>query len=241
LGGNLLLLKQNGNKKRSRCYMKKQILLTAFVVITTMAMAQIKPSFGVRAGVVSSAVKGDAVNNLESTLDLANGMITTANRTGFFAGGYASIPVSNILSVEPGLYYSQKGYQLAGSFSLKGLGILAANARANLRSDYIDVPVLLKANFDGFQIFGGPQVSYLVNSNLNTRAGALGINLLNRNINATSLFNKWDAAFTGGLGYKFSNGFNVTASYDHGFSRVDANRSVNSYNRVFKLGVGFEF
>jgi hypothetical protein len=72
------------------------------------------------------------------------------------------------LSVER-LYYSQKDIN-GRIFSLKGLGILAANARANLRSDYIDVPVLLKANFDGFQIFGGPQVSYLVNSNLNTRA-----------------------------------------------------------------------
>jgi hypothetical protein len=36
LGGNLLLLKQNGHKKTFALLYEKAILLTAFVVITTM-------------------------------------------------------------------------------------------------------------------------------------------------------------------------------------------------------------
>src|SRR4051812_2448424 len=150
--------------------MKKQLLLSVCIAISSLAIAQVKPSFGVRAGLSSAGMRGDAVNSLKNTIDFANGMISTTNHTGFFAGGYATIPVSTLLSVEPGLYYSQKGYELNGAFNLKGLSFLGANAKADLNSQYIDIPVLLKANINGFQVFAGPQVSYLVQSDLRTRA-----------------------------------------------------------------------
>lgn len=221
--------------------MKKHILLSVCIAVSSLAFAQTKPSFGVRAGLSSAGMRGDAVNSLKSTLDFTNGKISTNDHLGFFAGGYANIPVSNILSLEPGLYYSQKGYELKGTFSLKGLNFLGANAKANLNQQYIDIPVLLKANFNGLQVFAGPQVSYLLQSDLKTTAGALGINLLNKHIDASSQFNRWDAGVTGGIGYQFTNGFNVMAAYDYGLSRVDANRTLNSYNRSFKVGVGFIF
>jgi len=53
----------------------------------------------------------------------------------------------------------------------------------------------------------------------------LGINLLNNKIDATNQFNRWDAALTGGIGYQFSNGINLTASYDYGLSKLDANKN----------------
>jgi len=221
--------------------MKKQILLIASIILSTVAMAQVKPSFGVRAGISSSGIGGDAVNGLKDVLDFANGMITTSNHTGFFAGGYASIPVGDVISFEPAIYYSQKGYDLKGEFNLKGAEFIGANAKAKLTSNYIDVPVLVKANLNGLQLFAGPQVSYLTNANLNTTAGAFGFNILNRNIDATDQFNKWDAAITGGVGYQFTNGLNITASYDHGLSKVDANKNLNSYNHSVKVGVGFSF
>lgn len=221
--------------------MKKHILLLVCIAISSLAIAQIKPTFGVRAGLSSSGMRGDAVNSLKNSIQFANGMITTHDHTGFFAGTYASIPVSSVFSVEPALYYSQKGYQLNGDFSIKGLDFLGANAKADLNSQYIDIPVVLKANMDGFQVFAGPQVSYLVKADLKTTAGALGINLLNKTIDASSQFNRWDAGVTAGIGYQFTNGMNVMGSYDYGLTKVDANRNLNSYNRSFKVGVGFSF
>lgn len=221
--------------------MKKQILLFASIIISTLSIAQVSPSFGVRGGLSYAGMRGDAVNNLKNMLDFANGMITTNDRTGFFAGGYASIPVSSLLSVEPAVYYSQKGYELRGDLNVKGMDFLGANAKAKLNSQYIDVPVLLKADMNGFQVFAGPQISYLVKADLRTTAGVLGFDLLNRTIDASDQFNRWDAAITGGIGYKFANGFNVTASYDHGLSKVDANQNMNSYNKAFKVGVGLSF
>ena len=221
--------------------MKKEILLFVSIAISAIGFAQNQPSFGIRGGITSSTMQGDAVNSLQNLLDYTNGAITTKSHTGFFAGANASIPVSDLVSVEPGLYYSQKGYEMQGELNLKGVEFLGANAQAKLTSHYIDLPVLLKLNFNGLQLFAGPQISYLAKADLRTTAGALGFNVLDKTMDATDQFNRWDAGMTGGIGYKFPNGFNVSASYDYGLSKVDANQNIDSYNRSFKVGVGFNF
>lgn len=222
--------------------MKKQILLFIATAFSVASFAQTDVSFGVKAGLSSAGMRGDAVNNLQDLLNFTDGMVTTNNRTGFFAGGYASIPLSGALSVEPGIYYSQKGYELRGELGIKGLEFLGANAKATLQSDYIDIPVLLKANLgSGLQVYAGPQFSYLSSSKLKMSAGVLGINLLNNTVDAKDQFNAWDMGVTAGLGYQFKGGVNVSASYDYGLSRVDKNQSVNGYNNVFKVGLGIRF
>jgi hypothetical protein len=221
--------------------MKKQILLFASIVIASFSFAQSQPSFGIRAGVASSSLKGDAVNSLNDLLDFTNGHVTTSNHLGFYAGANASIPVSDMVAIEPGIYYTQKGYGMKGELNLKGVEFLGANAQAKLTSHYVDIPVLLKLNFNGLQVFAGPQVSYLAKADLRTTAGALGFNVLDKTMDATDQFNRWDAGITGGIGYQFTNGFNISASYDHGLSKVDANKNFDSYNRSFKVGLGFNF
>lgn len=220
--------------------MKKQILLFASVIIASAAIAQ-QPVVGMRVGASSSGMRGNAMSSLDNVLDFTNGAVTTSNKTGFFGGVYTNIPVSEMFSVEPGVYYSQKGYELRGALNIKGAEFLGVNAKAQLNTQYIDVPVLLKANFNGLQLFAGPQISYLTKADLKTTAGALGFNVLNSKTDATQQLNRWDAAVTGGIGYQFSNGFNVMAAYDHGLSKADANKNFESYNHAFKVGIGFSF
>jgi opacity protein-like surface antigen len=235
--------------------MKKQFLFAAALLLSTLSFAQLrsaggassqksikaKSTLGVRAGILSSGIRGEASNNLDDLLNFADGMITTNNRLGFYAGGYASIPVSAGISLEPGVFYSQKGYEMTGSLESKTLGFLGANAKATLQSEYIDIPVLLKANLgSGLQIFAGPQFSYLIKANLNTTAGLLGFDLLNNDMDVTKNFNQWDAAVTGGIGYKLSNGINISASYDYGLSKIDKNQNSKAYNHAFKVGIGIE-
>jgi hypothetical protein len=221
--------------------MKKQILLLISIVISTLTFAQVNISGGIRAGLSYAGMHGDAVKSLNKLLDFADGMITTGNRTGFFAGTYATIPVTDMISLEPALYYSQKGYELIGALNVKGMEFLNANAKAQLQSHYVDMPVLLKANISGLQLFAGPQVSYLLQADLKTTAGVLGFNLLNSKMDATQQFNRWDVGVTGGIGYQFANGINVMAAYDHGLSKADANKNFDSYNRSFKVGIGLSF
>jgi hypothetical protein len=221
--------------------MRKKILLICSLAFSIISFSQTSPSFGIRGGVSSASMKGDAASSLNDLLDFTNGRITTSNHTGFFGGGYVSIPVTAQLSVEPAVYYTQKGYELKGELNVKGLDFLGANAKAKLTSSYIDIPLLLKGNFNGFQVFAGPQISYLTKADLRTTAGLLGFNLLNKTMDATEQFNRWDAGVTGGVGYQFANGLNISAAYDHGLSRADKNKNMEAYNRSFKVGVGISF
>jgi len=222
--------------------MKRNLILLCLSFLTLASFAQTKPTFGAKAGLIHSTMSGDAVNNFNDLLDFADGHISTSGRTGFFAGINANIPLSQAISVEPGLMYSQKGYTLKGDLNLKGLEFLGANATAKLQSQYLDIPVVLKANLgSGFNIFAGPQFSYLVKSDLRTTAGLLGLDLLDKTMDATEQFNRWDAAVTGGIGYQFKNGMNISASYDHGLSKMDKNQNMNAYSRGFRVGIGMNF
>ncbi|MEP7164461.1 MAG: porin family protein [Ferruginibacter sp.] len=221
--------------------MKKKILLILFVVISSHGFSQSKISYGFRAGVSTADMRGDAVESLNGLLDFADGYLSTGRRTGFFTGTYVDLPLGNVLTVEPGFNYTQKGYQLKGSLKVKGVDILGVNAKAQLQMNYIEIPLLLKANIGGFNLFAGPQLSYLVNADLRASAGALGFNILSTKIPATSQFNHWDAGITGGVGYQFSNGINLMASYDHGLSKVDAGKNFTAYNRAVKIGLGYNF
>jgi hypothetical protein len=82
--------------------MKKQLLF-ASLFISSFAFAQNKTSFNIKGGVVNAGIKGEASNSLNDIIDYTGGMITTSNRTGFFAGGSVQIPVTNQISIEPGI------------------------------------------------------------------------------------------------------------------------------------------
>jgi hypothetical protein len=222
--------------------MKKHVFFIAGIFISSMTFAQNKVALGIKAGVVNSTMSGDAISNLNNLLDFADGHITTSSRTGFFAGVNGQIPLGATVILEPGLYYSQKGYVMNGDLNLKGMEFLGANAKATLQSQYLDIPVLLKANLgSGLQIFAGPQFSYLAQADLKTTAGVFGVNLLDRTMDATDQFNRWDAAVTGGLGYTFKNGINLSAAYDYGLTKMDKNKNVNAYSRGIKVGLGINF
>ena len=213
-------------------------LLLSLLVTTTHAQTKV----GIRAGLNSATWKGDATQSLNDLVNITKGYVDTRGRTSFHIGGYVNVPFSPGISIEPGVFYSQKGYALRGDIEISKLDFLGANASLQVQSHYIDIPLLLKVTpVKGLQLFAGPQVSYLAKNNLNVNGGLLGISLINRNMDITSHFNQFDMAIVGGIGYKLDNGFSVTAGYDHGLSRLDKNSNFKSYNRVFKVGIGFEF
>jgi Outer membrane protein beta-barrel domain len=220
--------------------MKKQILLSLVALSATTMYATAQVKFGVKAGVNLANWQGDAVNTLNDAVGFTSGVLTTKMKPGLHAGGYANIPLSSRISVEPGVIYSQKGYEIKGSLDFKDFEFISAVSR--VQSHYIDIPVMLKAEVaKGFTVYAGPQVSYLVHSNLRAEAGVLGFSLLNKNIDISDGFKRFDVGIAGGAGYKFANGVNISAGYDYGLSRIDRNSRFKAYNRVAKVSVGFEF
>jgi hypothetical protein len=219
----------------------KNILLPVIILFLSISSFAQRIHYGIGAGVSSYNISGEASGNLKQLLNFTNGIVSTGPVTGFYGGGYANISVSNNLSVEPGLYYSTKGYAITGSYTIKDFDILSAKAKAALHSSYIEIPLLLKANFKGLQVFAGPQLSYLTNANVNTTAGLAGINLYQGNMDITSQLNRWVAAIVAGVGYQFTNGIRLTALYDRGLSNIDAAQNIKSYNQGFKVGAGINF
>lgn len=220
--------------------MKQKILLLLFIGAFFLADAQ-PVSFGTAAGVGIYSMRGDAVANVKEAFNITNGIVQTAPLTGFYGGGYANIPIGNNLSAEPGLYYASRGYQVTGNYTIKDISILTAAAKAALHTHYIEIPVLLKASFNGLQIFAGPQVSYLAGANLTTKVSALGLNLFNSTIDMTNQLNRWSAGVTAGIGYQFANGIRLNAAYDRGLTKVDAGKNIQSYNQGITVGAAFNF
>lgn len=206
-----------------------------FIFISSFSQ---KTSFGIKAGFISSSIKGEADKSLQSILEYANGMVTSANRTGFFGGAFVNFPLGKGFILEPGINYTQKGYQLVGDFNIKGAEFIGANAKASLQSDYMDLPLLLKADVGGLQLFAGPQISYLINAKVRTTAGALGFNILNKSFDVSDQYNRFDAGLTGGIGYQFKNGISLSGSYEHGLQKLDDGNNLAAYNRNFKIGLG---
>lgn len=227
--------------------MKKQILLYTFIFTAFTVFAQKaqktkkdKTTFGVQAGLASYNMSGDAVGSLKDVLAYSNGIVSAKSRTGFFAGATADIPLSEQLSFSPGLFYTQKGYELKGELNIKGAEFLGANATAKLQSQFIDLPLLLKAKLGSVDIFAGPQFSYLLRSDFVASGGVLGVNLFHTKSDISSQFSKWNTGVTAGIGFNIDN-INFSASYDYGLSKADANKNIDAYNRGVKVGLGINF
>jgi len=215
------------------------LALLGFVVVPASAQ---NVSIGIKGGYNSATWEGNAVQSLNSLVTLTDGYGSTAARPGFHVGGYVRIPVSPVFSIEPGAYYSQKGMQLTGEFSSEQLDFLNMRATITDKADYIDVPLLAKIFVtEGLHFYGGPQVSFLVSNKVNTKASVIGFNVLNRDLNYDSPFRKTDVGLVGGVGYRFQNGFNLSAGYDYGLNTVDKNGNFNTFNHVVKVSAGFEF
>ncbi|MCJ8166711.1 PorT family protein [Pontibacter sp. E15-1] len=198
--------------------------------------------FGVRAGLNVADWEGETMQSVQDLADRTNGTVAQRSRTGFHVGGYVSIPVLPGFEIEPGLQYSQKGTVLHGKIPVEELDFLNTNVTITNKAEYIDLPVLAKVYIgEGFHVFAGPQVSYLVSNKVKTQAGALGFNALNREFDIKNQVREVDVAVTGGLGYKFASGFNISAGYDYGLNTVDKNGSFDTFNRVVKASIGYSF
>ena len=219
----------------------KKFLLIPLCFISLISVAQTDLKISVKAGLSSAHIQGEASDQLSGLIAFTDGILTTQHRTGFYAGTSLEIPISQGFSFEPGLYYAQKGYSLKGDYQIKGLEFVSLNAKATLQNDYIEMPLLAKLNTGPVSIFAGPQFAYLASSKLKTTAGVLGANLLNKSFDVSNQFNAWDASVLAGIGIQITQNINLQAAYDFGLSKIDANKSIDAYNRTLKIGMGINF
>lgn len=191
--------------------MKKVLLSFAILAITTLGVSA-QSGLGIRGGVNFFNFGGADVSENDYT-----------NRAGFHAGIYGSFG-GGAVAIEPGVFYSVKGTQNKD----------AINSRAVL--DYVDVPVLIRLRAgEGFNIFAGPQLSFLTRSKFEGDFGDSTVSLETENVNSM------DAGVVFGLGYNLPKGINIQGSYDYGLNPVFKNSDADVYNRGFKISLGYTF
>lgn len=191
----------------------KKFLLLFSVAALTVAGANAQSGFGIRGGANFFNFGGEDVSENDYT-----------NRAGFHAGIYASFLGEGPVTLEPGVFYSIKGTQ-------NDDGI---NSRAVL--DYVDVPVLVRFRLgEGFNIFGGPQVSFLAKSKFEGDFGDSTISFDTDAVQST------DAGLVVGVGYNLPQGFNIQGSYDYGMTPVFKDSDADVFNRGFKVSLGYTF
>lgn len=191
--------------------MKKLFSIVALMAVTLFS-AQAQSGIGFRGGMNFFNFGGNDVSENNYT-----------NRAGFHAGAYASIG-GGVVAIEPGIFYSVKGTQNED----------AINSRAVL--DYVDVPVLVRLRAgEGFNIFAGPQLSFLTRSKIEGDFRGSTVSLETSNIRET------DTGLVFGVGYNMPKGFNIQGSYDYGLTPVFKDSNADVYNRGFKLSLGYTF
>ncbi|MBC7920001.1 MAG: PorT family protein [Ferruginibacter sp.] len=136
-------------------------------------------------------------------------------KAGFHAGAYLITFLSERVSLQPELVYSQQGFQLTGQFP------------ARFNHNYLNLPILFRIEVGpGATVQLGPQVGYFLN-----RDDFGG-------------YKQIDFGLALGVGYALENGLNLTARYNLGFANVTesiSNQVPSRTNRVFQLSLGYTF
>ena len=208
--------------------MKKLIILPAILFAISVAshsVAQsVKPRFGITAGA-----------NLTSIGQFESGNVTYNSdyMFGFRGGVYADLPFTSSLALMPKILYSQKGGKISETVG-------GTNGQIKVRTDYIDVPVLLAFKpSPAITLTAGPQMSFLLSQSTDISVN----NTASPTITDTKDFRKSIIGGNVGIGYNFNSMVSLNANYMFDFQSM-ANDNVNqgkARNQGFGLAIGYSF
>lgn len=160
---------------------------------------------------------------------------------GFHVGGWLEAPVTEALSIQPELLFSQKG--LKQDYNWDEL-----NVETRLRLNYLEIPVNLVYHLSkDFSFEGGPYIGYLLSAKMeatseNNSGSIEYLKELDRND-----FNQFDFGLGFGLRYYF-NPLYLGFNYKAGFANITNNEKTNTddlfdkaKNNVIQIYAGIAF
>lgn len=180
--------------------MKKSIATLLLIFTTSLIFSQ-DIDFGIKAGA-----------NFANITD-AKGL---SNKTGFQAGLFLGLHLTDKFAIQPELLYSQQG----GKFDLGEFDLT-----------YVNLPVIAKIYLaQGFNFQVGPQFGFVVDKKVNTLIGTIKTDAETEN---------FDLSAAVGVGYDFPFGARFDARYNFGLT--DVTKNSNSKNSVFSVALGYSF
>ncbi len=184
---------------------KVTIIIASIFCISLTSQAQVQ--FGFKGGANLSSVTGSDAGSLSSTI---NG----------YVGALVNIPVKNKFSLQAEAVYSMGGVKYGGGEVLGG----------SISTAYVNVPLLVHFNSNGFIIQSGPQMGLLMSAS--KKADKAGTTDVKDQLKSTNL--SW--VFGAGYTMPGSNvGFNVR--YNLGLSNVNKDNSTVNHINVLEAGL----
>lgn len=167
-------------------------VVTGLLAFTGMQAQEKTAAFGFKGGLNFSNLYTDTVDD--------NNILT-----GFNAGLYAKLPVTNSIAIQPEINYTTKGAELVTN-----------NSTSKFNVNYIEVPVLLVANLtENFNVHVGPYAAYMVSGKRSFESGLIsGESELD-----TNDFNKFDAGVAAGIGIDLD-AVNFGVRYNYGLTKI---------------------
>jgi hypothetical protein len=223
---------------------KSAFLTTSLLTIAAASSAQAQDiRLGLRAGANYSNLAGNVKNQA-----------TYNNKVGFLGGVMLNIPVAadGFFAVQPEVLYSQKGFENKPTEYTNILGTKQTR-EGTVSYNYLDVPVLLKINAGGFIAEAGPQYSYLISANDQTRTtttsglGGSPTTTESQNQKDVSGLNRNELGYLAGIGYQADNGVSLSLRYTGAFSDfVKSDNGAyfngdlkNARHSTFQLSLGY--
>ncbi|AIZ63070.1 hypothetical protein PK28_04040 [Hymenobacter sp. DG25B] len=204
---------------------KSTVLVAALLSVAAFSSAQAQGvRLGLRAGANYSNLSGNIKN--ENTYN---------NKLGFVGGVMLNAPiVENFFSIQPELLYSQKGFENKPTEYTNILGY-QTKREGKVNYNYLDLPILAKINADGFYFEAGPQISYLLSSNNQTKTTTTSPltgepeTSQAENQNDVSELNRTELGYAAGLGYQAENGLSIGLRYTGAFSDLVKSDNGDTY------------
>jgi len=212
--------------------MRKIILVTVasmFALTAVNAQSDSKAiQFGVKGGVNISEIGGDDFNDVKS-------------RTSFNVGVLAEIPLSERFSFQTEVLYSGQGFDVK---EIDQDNVFDTDDNIEYQLDYIQVPLLIKAYLvKGLSVEAGPQFGFKIHEELDYQPNADGGDV--EIDNDDSNIKNFDTSAALGAGYKFDNGFFLSARYTFGLTNIFEDdtifEDIDAKNNVWQFGLGFMF
>ncbi|MFZ9386244.1 MAG: porin family protein [Chitinophagaceae bacterium] len=198
--------------------MKKILFLAAFALTCHFALAQV--SFGLKGGVNFATLGGKDADEVSGK----------KSNTGFYFGGTVNVPLGENFAFQPELLYSAKqGFEYRET-------ILNTTYEFNLNLGYLNLPLMLQYRNSGFIAEVGPQIGFLLTAKAKESDGSTS-----SEEDVKENFKGTDVGINLGLGYQFSNGFGLQGRYTFGMSNIADEPDTEIKNRVFSVGVFFNF
>ena len=224
----------------------KKTAVAAALLLAAIAIAPAHAQ-GVRFGVRAGANYANLAGNIQNE-DTYN------NKIGFLGGVVFNVPITEggFFSVQPEILYSQKGFENKPTAYVGLLGFKQTR-EGKVNYNYLDVPILLKVRAAGLTFAAGPQYSYLLSANNQTKTTTTPI--LGGNPTTTEVQNKTDVSglnrnelgYLVGVGYEADNGLSISLRYTSALSDfVKSDNSTyfdgdlkNARHSAFQLSLGY--